>query len=67
MRVITDPIVDTVAFFVVDVLLPPLLRFARRVVAYFFLGVIHIIAKTVGRSTADGIIELVTKTVRPLY
>lgn len=63
MRVITDPVVDTVAFLVIDLLLPPFLRLARWLVAYFFLGGIHIITKTLGRSTADGITELVTKTV----
>lgn len=62
MRVITDPVVDTVAFLVIDLLLPPFLRLARWLVAYFFLGGIHIITKTLGRSTADGITELVTKT-----
>jgi E3 ubiquitin-protein ligase MARCH6 len=64
MRVITDPIVDTVAFVVVDLLLPPLFRLIRRLVAYLFLGGMHIITKTLGRSTADRIIQLVTKIVR---
>lgn len=65
MRVITDPVVDTVAFFVVDLLFPPLLRLARQLVAYLFLSVINITTKTLGRSTADMVTKLVTNIVSP--
>jgi hypothetical protein len=61
MRVITDPVVDIVAFFVVDLLLPPLFRIIRRFVAYASLGVMHLTTKTLGRNTADGITRLTTK------
>lgn len=66
MRVITDPIVDTVAFFVVDLFLPQFFRLARRVAVSFFSGVIYIITKTLGHSVADGISGVVAKFVSTL-
>jgi len=67
MRVITDPIVDTVAFFVVDFLLPPLLRLIRRLVAYSLSRVLAAITKMVGGGTVDDITELFAKIVRCFY
>lgn len=67
MRVITDPIVDTVAFFVVDLLLPPILRLLRRLVAYLFSRAMDTITTMFGGGTLDEVTELFTKTVRCFY
>lgn len=62
----TDPVVDSIAFFLVELVFPPFVRLARRSFGALSVGLFFSVRKVLGRSKANGLSALVTKMVRCL-
>ncbi|RDB15868.1 ERAD-associated E3 ubiquitin-protein ligase doa10 [Hypsizygus marmoreus] len=61
IRIVTDPIVDTIAFFVVELVLPPFGRLLRNSAALFVKGLVLLAQKLLGQKMADSISNISAK------
>ncbi|KAF9460561.1 hypothetical protein BDZ94DRAFT_1197761 [Collybia nuda] len=60
IRIITDPIVDTVAYFFVDLFLPPFIRIGKSITAIISITILLVVEKTFGRKQAQGLSTFAT-------
>ncbi|KAF5383819.1 hypothetical protein D9615_003736 [Tricholomella constricta] len=61
IRVITDPVVDTVVFFLVELLFPPIKRALFNSVSSVSNFVLFLVGKSLGQTVVDGIVGATTK------
>lgn len=66
IRIVTDPIVDSVVFFVVNLLFPPFKRLLWRLVNLFLAGSLALPKETKGSNITSGIPYL-SQLVRPSF
>lgn len=58
MRIVTDPIVDSVMYIIAALLLPVVARFLHRIVNVLFLGVLFLISIVLGENKAEKTLEV---------
>jgi len=63
MRIVTDPVVDSVVFIIMEFVLPPFLRLARRLVDIVFLSGLFIVSTIFGQNKADKVFEFSASVV----
>jgi hypothetical protein len=63
MRIITDPIVDSIAFLIKRFALPPILRLFYMAVDFAVSSVLYLVAQIAGQATADKAYEHLTSVV----
>lgn len=64
MRIVTDPIVDSVMYIVASVLLPLIARIFYRIANLLFFGVLFFISVVFGQQRADKAVEVTSAAVR---
>lgn len=63
MRVITDPVVDSIAFLVKRFAIPPALQMLSIVVDLVLSGTLYLVGKIVGQAASDSAYERLTSMV----
>jgi E3 ubiquitin-protein ligase MARCH6 len=63
MRIITDPVVDSVVFLIMHFIFPPMLRAVNMIANLTFRSAMYLTAKAFGQHTADKSSELSTEMV----
>jgi hypothetical protein len=63
MRIITDPIVDSIAFLIKRFALPPIYRLVHLVVDSVWSWVVYLVAKVAGRAIVDKASERLASVV----
>ncbi|KAG6888471.1 hypothetical protein C0995_008044 [Termitomyces sp. Mi166 len=56
IRLVTDPFVDSVAFFILEILLPSFIRAAIRTIKFFGIGILWLIGPLLGQGVVDNIV-----------
>ena len=64
MRIVTDPIVDTVMYIIAALLLPLVARLLYRTVNGLFLGALFVISVVFGQHRAEKTFEVTSSVVR---
>jgi hypothetical protein len=67
MRIITDPVVDSIAFLIKRFALPPILRTLYVIMDFILSSVLYLVAQIAGQTTADKAHEHLTSMVCLLH
>jgi E3 ubiquitin-protein ligase MARCH6 len=63
MRIITDPVVDSIAFLIKRFALPPIIKLLYMIVDFVVSSALYLVALVVGQATANKAYERLTSMV----